>query len=157
MKKHINPLTGLAVLLFLTVWSACSKSSSGSSGPSANTVLITQATWKYDTSGIDLNKDGIVDIGDTTVPVCEKEYTYLFNKDSTGILTEGATKCNPSDPQTENFTWSFTNNQSGLTASINPLLSGGVNIFSLTQTSLILYKDTILLGSSFRYVISLKH
>lgn len=156
MKKRVYPVTGLIVLFSLIVWSACKKSS-GSGGPSANMVLMTQATWKYDTSGIDLNKDGIVDIGDTTVPLCEKEYTYLFNKDSTGILTEGATKCNASDPQTESFTWSFTNNQTGLTASVNPLLSGGVNIFSLTQTSLILYKDTTLLGSSFRYVISLKH
>jgi hypothetical protein len=155
MKKQAFALTGLVVLLSLTIWSGCHKSSSSPSN--TNMDLITLAAWKYDTSGIDLNKDGVVSIGDTTVPLCEKEYTYLFNKDSTGILTEGTTKCNPSDPQTMNFTWSFTNNQTGLIASFSPLLSGGLNIFTLNTTSLILYKDTSLLGSSFRYIISLKH
>jgi hypothetical protein len=152
MKKSTGPLF-LLFLLSLTIWAACNKSSSSPS----RATLITQSVWRYDTSGIDLNKDGIVDIGDTTVTVCEKQYTYLFNKDSTGVLTAGAVKCDPSDPQTTNFTWSLTNNQTVLTASVNPLLSGGVNILSLDQNKFVVYKDTTLLGTSFRYLISLKH
>ena len=93
-------------LITLTVaWAACSKNSSSSSN--SRVALMTQAIWKYDTSGIDLNKDGTIDIADT-LPACFKDNTYQFNKDSTGILNEGATICYPGDPQTRAFTWSIS-------------------------------------------------
>jgi hypothetical protein len=158
MKNKVWIPSCFAALFFLSLgWAACSKSKS-TAGNTANTpmALVTQATWKYDTSGIDLNNDGIVDVADTTVTPCEKMYTYTFNLDSTGLLNE-AFPCNTGNPQTVPFTWSLTNNQTVLTASINPILAGGVNIFRLTSTSLVVYKDSTFSGLSFRYLISLKH
>lgn len=142
----------LAALAF--IWASCSKSSN--STPS-RIDLITQASWKYDTSGVDLNKDGVIDAGDTSIPPCEKQYSFQFNKDNTGVLTGGATKCNPSDPATTNFTWSLTGNNNVLSASNNSFLQGNIGILNVTQTQFLLYKDTTLMGTSLRYLISLKH
>ena len=36
---------------------------------------MTQAIWRYDTSGIDLNKDGKIDVADT-LQSCFKDNTY---------------------------------------------------------------------------------
>ena len=118
---------------------------------------MTKAVWKYDTSGINTTMGTTVQIADTTITPCEKEYTYQFNADSTGVMNEGALKCSPTDPQTTPFTWSFNTPKTDLQASINPILAGGVNIISLTDSSLVLYKDSTLFGVSFRYIISLKH
>jgi hypothetical protein len=145
-----------------SLWVSCSKSSSSDTNNTNNekVTLITQTAWKYDTSGIDINKDGIIgtgDFGDGSVEACTKDNTYLFKKDSTGTMDEGALKCSSSDPQTLPFTWSFTNNQTALTATFSPILSGGVNIVSLTDTKFVVYKDTSYLGANVRYLISLKH
>ena len=158
LKTHLT--LPLAALFLTILWAACSKSHSteNPNGQSTTVTLITQTTWRYDTSGVDLNKDGIVDVGnDTLITPCEKDDIYTFKSDSTGIIDEGATKCNAADPQTLPFSWGLTNNQTVLTSSANPILAGGVNIFSLTSSKWILYKDTTVSGFPIRYVISLKH
>jgi hypothetical protein len=48
---------------------------------------------------------------------CEKDNFVKFTSDGKGTFDEGATKCDPTDPQTENFNWSFGNNESVLTLS----------------------------------------
>ena len=154
MKNQARIFLPLAALFFMILWASCSKSHSNNN---STATLVTQSSWKYDTSGIDLNKDGIVDIGDTTVKPCVKDNIYTFKSDSTGTIDEGATKCNVSDPQTVPFTWSLTNNQTVLTVTGNTILSGGINIFSVSSTNFILYKDTTLSGIALRYVVNLKH
>ncbi|MHA4807930.1 hypothetical protein ACX0G9_07480 [Flavitalea flava] len=153
--------TCLFSFVLLSLWVSCSKSSSGNNNTTDEKVtLITQTAWKYDTSGIDVNKDGIIsagDFGDATVETCTKDNSYQFKKDSSGTMDEGSLKCSSSDPQTLPFHWNFTNNQTALVATFNPLLSGGVNIISLTDTKFVVYKDTSYLGANVRYLISLKH
>jgi len=158
MKQRILIAPLAATLAFLLVcWTACSKSSS-SSDNSNRVTLVTKAAWKYDTAGIDLDRNGTIEIGDTTLQACYKDNTYLFNKDSTGVADEGATKCSSTDPQTTAFTWSFSGtNQSKITSTADPLLAQGVNIYSLTDTKFVLYKDTTVLGVNIWYIISLKH
>jgi hypothetical protein len=144
-------------LAFLTTWTACKKNTS-SSDSSSRLTLIAQASWKFDTSGVSLYKDGTVNIGDTTVQLCFKDKTFQFNKDSTGIMNNGALKCNSTDPQTVAFTWSFSNKgDSVLQSNVDPILANGINIFSLTTAKLVLYKDTTVYGQNIWYVISFKH
>ncbi|HEY4060391.1 MAG TPA: hypothetical protein VGM30_00745 [Puia sp.] len=158
MKRQPIPALSLAALFSTILWTACTKSHSNTPGTSAQVTLITQTSWRYDTSGVDLNKDGIVDIGgDTLITTCEKDDIYTFKSDSTGAIDEGATKCHVSDPQTVPFKWSFTNNATILTATAPPLLTGNINILSLTSTKFVLYRDTTLSGISVRYLVSLKH
>ena len=159
--KHRSLLALPLTAVFLTIlWASCSKNHSVDNPNNTNTTtsLVTQASWKYDTSGIDLNKDGIVDVGgDSLIKACEKDDIYTFKSDSTGTIDEGAVKCNVSDPQTVPFKWSINSTQTVLTASAPPLLNGNINIFSLTSAKFILYKDTTVSGISVRYLVSLKH
>ena len=162
MKKHTPIAPFLAALFLLIIWTACHKSNSSSNTntntPSARTVLLTKAAWKFDTAGADLNKDGTIEQGDNTLQPCFKDNTYLFNTDSTGIADNGALKCNPSDPQTFPFTWNFSNaGDSVIKSNADPILANGINIFSITDTKIVLYKDTSVFGQNFWYVISLKH
>jgi hypothetical protein len=154
MRKKVLIVPFLFSLVVLAIFIGCGKSSST---PSSSPSLITQGAWKYDTAGIDLDKNGTIDYGDTTLKTCQKDNTYLFNKDSTGVMDEGATKCSPTDPQSTPFTWYFTNNQGVLVLAGNTLLSGTLNVSSISATKLVVYKDTVASGIGFRYIFSLKH
>jgi hypothetical protein len=142
----------------LTILVVCCKKNNSSSNSNSQMTLMTQAVWKYDTSGIDLNKDGIVDFADTTLQPCFKDNTFQFNKDSTVIVNEGATKCNASDPQTATYSWSISNtNPPILKSNADPILATGLPVLTLTSTKLTVYKDTTVLGVSLWYILSLKH
>jgi hypothetical protein len=158
MRKTRWILPCAIALASLTIWTACKKNTS-SSNTSSRTTLITEASWKFDSSGIDQNKDGIIDVVDTTsILPCQKDNTYTFNKDSTGIMDEGATKCNSTDPQTTAFTWSFSGTgQSVIKSDANPILANGINILSMTSTKMVLYKDTTVYGFNIWYIVNLKH
>ena len=143
-------------LLSLVIIASCKKSSNNNSSNDRMT-LITSSAWKYDTVGLDLDRNGTIDYGDT-VSACYKDNTYLFNKDSTGVANNGTVKCDDSEAQTVDFTWSFTGtNQSMIKSDAVPELENGVNIFALTSTKLVLYKDTSILGNDVWYIVQMKH
>ena len=48
------------------------------------------------------------------IPDCEKDDELTFKEDGTGVKDHGALKCNPLDPQTEDFTWVWENGQRDL-------------------------------------------
>lgn len=121
-------------------------------------TLLTQAVWKYDTSGLDLNGDGKIDYPDTVAQPCFKDNTYQFKTDSTVIVDEGATKCDTAAPQTATYSWTISNsNPPILKSNADSILTGGVTVLVLTGTQLKVYKDTTILGVSLRYILSLKH
>ena len=153
MKYRVLIVPFFIALGFAAVLVACSKSSSDTGG---RATLIVKAPWKYDASGVDLNKDGTIDIPDTTQKPCEIDNTYLFKKDSTGVADEGPTKCNVADPQTSPFTWKLTTNQTILSVT-GSFLNGDATISSMTDAKIVLFKDTTLSGLNFRYIISFKH
>ena len=153
MKKLLWIVPSLITLSIL--WAACSKNSSNNSN--SRVTLMTQAIWKYDTSGIDLNKDGNIDLADT-LQACFKDNTYQFKTDSTVIVDEGATKCNSTDPQTATYSWKISSgNPAILTSNADPIFVSGLTVQTLTSTRLTVYKDTTIQGISFWYVLSLKH
>ena len=120
-------------------------------------TLLKKAVWKYDTSGIDFNKDGNIDFADD-LTACFKDNTYLFNTDSTVVLDEGPTKCDAGDPQTASYPWTISSgNPAILKSSVNDILKEGLKVKTLTDTKLVVYKDTSMSGVSLWYVFSLKH
>ncbi|MFY8108723.1 MAG: lipocalin family protein [Bacteroidia bacterium] len=102
---------------FLAV-SSCKKEES-SSETKTKTELLTAKAWKI--TAVSINP-GITPIpGGPTITdlyaileTCSKDDTEKYNTGGTGVTDEGATKCNPSAPQTENFTWSFLANETQL-------------------------------------------
>jgi hypothetical protein len=147
----------LSILIVALALAACGKSSSNNNN-SNNVTLLKKGTWKFDTAGVDINKDGIIDQEDETLEPCFKDNTYVFATDSTVVVDEGPTKCDAGDPQTATYPWKITSgNPATLTSSFNPILAEGLKVRTLTDTKLTVYKDTSLLGVSFWYIFSLKH
>jgi hypothetical protein len=59
--------------------------------------------------GFDRNKNGLVDIGEESIRDCEKDNSYTFNKDGSGVVAENAMICGANNP-VDQFAWTLTNN-----------------------------------------------
>lgn len=83
-----------------------------------NTENLTASAWVMKSitanPGIDLGTGGPITDLFIFEAACSKDDTEKYNTDGTGIFDEGATKCDPADPQTDNFTWSFANGETKL-------------------------------------------
>ena len=92
------------------------------------------------------------------VKSCSLDNTYTFNTNGSGTINEDALKCDPIDPQTSTFSWVFKSSETILSADFKLAgWSGDGTITALNDTSLIFYKDTLVLGNSVRAIVSLKH
>jgi hypothetical protein len=161
MKKYVFALLSIGFIFY-----ACSKDDDKKSDDSnAKVTLITSATWKYDTVGLDTDKDGKPDqpipafVG--AVQPCDKDNTITFKSDSTGVLNAGTLKCNSNEPQTTNFKWWFKDNGATL-YSPDPLFgssfTGSFKVGELSTTRLRVLKDTTLSPyGTFTLVLDLKH
>lgn len=124
--KSILKITIILISVAL-VFQACKKSSK------SKTELLTQSAWKFKSAtanGMDAS---------LYLDECQKDNTITFVSSGTGNVDEGASKCDPGDPQTIPFNWNFANNETGLHASI-PFFSGtsgDFSIKSLTETQLV--------------------
>lgn len=145
MKKNFLALI-LPVLVIIS-FASCKKDSKKS-----NMELITQSAWKLQTVGIDNDKNGTVDLEDA-IDACTKDDLTTFATNGTGVVDEGATKCDPLDPQTTNFTWSFANNETEL------VYDGDTyKIFSLDESFIKIYFEGDLgTGTIVRYLVILGH
>lgn len=158
MKKYVFALLSIGFIIF-----GCKKDDDNNSGDE-KMKLITSATWKYDTIGIDGDKNGTIDqaLPPGFIDNCDKDNTITFKSDSTGTLNEGATKCNSSDPQTTSFKWWFKENATVLYTPDQifgtSYFSGDVKIGDLSSTRLRLIKDvTYPPYGTYTVILDLKH
>jgi hypothetical protein len=113
MKKITLMIVAFA---FLTVSSCKKEESTTTTTTKTKTELLTAKAWKMTAltinPGITPVAGGptITDLFAMTEP-CEKDDTEKYNTGGTGVADQGATKCDPADPQSENFTWSFLSNE----------------------------------------------
>jgi hypothetical protein len=133
---------------------SCKKNDSPS-----NTDLLVQSSWKLDAMGLDLDRNGTAETAlPQTLPSCQLDNTYTFSKDGTGVVTDAGVVCGAPYPAQVPFTWSLSGNQ--LTANIPTLPVGTVTLNSITSTSMVLWKDTTIVGvpnPPTRVVITFKH
>lgn len=148
-------LTGAGAALI-----ACQKDTNATPAPT-KTEYLTASAWVHESSGIDLDKNGTIDFPFTNavLPDCLFDNKLTFKKDYTAVADEGATKCNPADPQTSTFTWSFGSNETSLNISspVFSIFSGNLKIVTLTDTKLTLSKDTTYSGQNVLVIANLKH
>jgi hypothetical protein len=80
--------------------------------------LICSGNWTQKSftinPGIDIGGIVITDFF-TQFDACSKDDFEKYETSGLGASNEGATKCDPSDPQTTAFTWSFKNSETVLT------------------------------------------
>lgn len=120
--KQILTLIALAAIAF-----AGCKNNDDDSTPKSKKELLTAGSWIM----TDYIQAGTSTWADKEN--CEKDDYFTFKTDGKGTFDEGATKCDPSDPQTETVDWSLSSDESKLT--IDGLEQ---TIAELTETSMIL-------------------
>jgi hypothetical protein len=158
MKRYLLPGA-----LFAIVMIGCSKDDDDDNNNlSPNMQLITASAWRYDDAGVDANNDGTIDtpLPPGSIEDCDIDNTFTFNSNGTGVADEGPTKCDPSSPQTANFSWSFANNETEIVFpdTLVSGLSGTVRLRSLTATSMVLSQELdIGLPIDVNVVVKLKH
>jgi len=139
---------------------SCSEKDTNPPAPS-NTELLTTGSWKYESGGVDTDRNGTIDITieSTGFPACKLDNIGTFNANGNGVNDEGLTKCNGGDPQTAAFTWSFANNETKLNISGPGFfgINGQFNITTLTTTKLSVTKDTTVGPLTALLVVNLKH
>ena len=106
--KHFTKLFSSFLLLFVVLlFTACRKDDA----PTAKTTLelLQNKNWKL--TGLTVTPGstgtGTEDVYNTWMEACEKDNLFRFNSGSIFILDEGPTKCDPSDPQSQNGTWDY--------------------------------------------------
>ena len=120
-------------LLGLLFFTACQKDDPP---PPTKTELISR-DWKITAmTAVFPAPIGTVDVF-AQLETCEKDNITKVKADGTYTVDEGATKCDPADPQiVETGNWSFTNNETKLT-----IMGETFDIVSLSATSLVLKQD----------------
>ena len=150
-------------LVPVILFTACNKDEN--KGPT-KTEMLTSQSWKYDSGGIDQDRNGTVDYPFSTIPglltPCILDNTGSFSSNGTGVADEGATKCSVSAPQTIPFTWAFQNNETEINVQGPGLfgLGGKFTIKELTATSFSLSKDTTVttpVTMTVALIVKLKH
>ncbi len=98
-------------IIFATIVSltSCGKSDNNTTTPAATnptkTELLTAKGWKI-TGATANGVDAFANFD-----ACERDDVLTFKTNFTAITDEGATKCDPTDPQTITETWSFASNE----------------------------------------------
>ena len=117
-KIQINALLLLITSAIITL--SCNKDEDKNTNTAkTKTELLTAAPWKrtalISTPAYDWNADGTfaTDILTAMWP-CEKDNLDIYKTNGTIETNEGATKCNPSDPQSWTTTWVFAVNETKL-------------------------------------------
>ncbi len=129
---------------------------------SENTNLLVQQAWKFETAGIDVDKNGSIDaaLPPETLEPCLTDNSITFSANGNGTVDEGPTKCDAADPQTTSFTWSFAANETMMNISGDVIAGaegGQFKIVTLSSTQLSLAKDTTFMGQPVSMIATLKH
>ncbi len=102
---------------------------------------LTKDTWKLIDSRSDNNADGELTADESDIDDCEKDDINTFHTDGTYHREEGATKCDPADPDSEEWPWTLASDNKTLTITYD-----GVPIpFEITEIT----GSTLVLRTSF--------
>ncbi len=115
MKKITHYFLVLSGIIGLATLSSCSEEPIT---PKTKTELLTSSGWKLKeftvNPGIDIGGVIITDFL-TQFDPCDLDDVNIYKTGGQGIIDEGPTKCDPSDPQTTTFTWVFNPDETKIT------------------------------------------
>ena len=116
MKNYFKLFSMLAIASII-VLSSCEKNDDETK---STTDYLTAGNWKVTgmtvSPGIEVMGITITDLYQYLIEDCTKDDLIKFNVDGTVTDDEGATKCDPDDPQTtDDGTWTLTNDDKTIT------------------------------------------
>ena len=162
MKHVFKAVTCILIISFSS--SSCSKSTDASTSATAatKTQLLTSSDWII--IGLEYRKETATTWTDDYALwlACQKDNKFVFKTNNSYEFNEGASKCNPSDPQIlQAGTWQLTSNETVLAIQqeTNGTDAFNANIESLTSNSLIFSYITKIggsFGSTYYYKYSFK-
>ena len=135
----------IMVIATLFIFAACKKDKSDS----PRMDFISTGTWKLfglsAQPGYDVDGDGYIDNDIYQFyDVCEKDNVYTFKKNGEYVIDEGASKCDPADPQVYNSHWEFRNGESKI------MIDGDLGVIDeLTSTTLVIKGEAM--GQTFTF------
>lgn len=104
----------LLYLIVIVVISSCGKDNDSNEPIPANaTEVLTASPWKLISYGYDSNNNELVDIDEDAIRDCDKDNSYIFNTDGSGVINGNARICSSSEPSGQ-FNWLLTNNDTEL-------------------------------------------
>jgi len=113
------------------------------------TEIITSGSWKI--TGITVSdSSGSLDVF-ALMDDCEKDGFMTFKTDGKFITDEGATKCDPDDPQTSEGTWAFSTDEKTITIDGDP-----ANIISFSDAQIVVEMVDTSGGSTEKTRVTLK-
>jgi len=113
------------------------------------TQLLTQKTWTLVSYGYDHNTNGVIDAAEESIRDCDKDNSYTFNTDGTGVVEDNTLTCGNGISEMP-FTWQFTNNETTI-----DFLTGIVTILKLNNEQLIISHNAN--SGTPRYMETFKH
>jgi hypothetical protein len=146
------------LLLAALALGSCKKNDDNSPSSPSKTDLLTTKSWQPVTFTASSTAGGITSSIGGNVDACNTDDILKFGTDKSLLYDQGATKCDPNDPQTEKGTWDMPGD-SKLT--INSLTStnlpdGTFDIKELTATTLHLNLSETSNGATTTYDMTLK-
>jgi hypothetical protein len=109
--------------------------------PTRSELLVSKA-WKLSDVGEDTNRNGVLDASESEIDNCQKDDSYTFVSGGTGTFDEGASKCDPLDPQSYSFNWQLTDNETKITVTVQGLPElAGAAIKQLDNSNLVISQD----------------
>ncbi len=138
-----------ATLILSSLFIGCSKDDKEDVKQPTKTELLTAHYWQATALTIDppLSIGGI-QISDlySQSENCVKDNLEKYNTNNTFISDEGPTKCDPTDPQTENGVWSFNSDETILTVD-----GESYKVLTLTSTQLKVSVIDLIDGINYTY------
>jgi hypothetical protein len=119
-------------LLLLFVFAGCSKPGQPNNPTVNKEKLLTQKPWRLFSYGLDVNNNGLTDPSEEAINNCEKDNTYSFALDGSGIVSDNIERC-PGNNAMSSFEWSFVNNETEL-----DFIHGFAVLLKLTGDSMML-------------------
>ena len=134
MKINLKTLALIAIAGLTIV--ACKKKDDDDDTPAKTTKtdMLTANNWVWTNMKLAPPLDTI-DVW-STIDVCDKDDVISFNKNGNGTTDEGVTKCEPTDPQTESFKWTWLNSETQLRIVDNDMDTTLLENVSITATTM---------------------
>ena len=103
--------------------------------PKPAAQLLTQKAWILTSTGVDENRNGLIDAIEESICECEKDNCYKFNVNGTGLVEESSLECGNGVLEMP-FCWRLVNNDTAIDCN-----NAHFKILRLSEDELIIYQE----------------